>query len=217
MESDPALDNLSLDELIQRFRAPAPDAEGAALYFGELAIRIQRFGEPGLRFLLDEHPAIKRDEERLRALLLGLTYERRDDAAVREILLGYLDDARPLIIMDAIDGLRYWRISTARDRVEKLSRHPSPYVRGGMVRYMASLFPTEAKELLLTALHDEHYIVRESAVDAIDDEGIEELLPAVRPLLEEAHPDVRGAARWALMDYSEHEEQHFGANPEAPR
>ena len=46
--------------------------------------------------------------------------------------------------------------------------------------------------MLLTALHDGHFIVRESAIDAIDDEGLTELLSAVRPLLEDAHPQSRG-------------------------
>ena len=97
------LDDLSLPELIQRFGESPPEPEEAALYFGELAIRIQGHGEPGLRFLLDERAAIEQDEARLRALLLGLTYERRDDVAVRAIVLGCLDDARPLIVMDALD------------------------------------------------------------------------------------------------------------------
>ncbi len=203
MAPNQELDNLSLDDLIQRFRAPSPDPEEAALYFGELAIRIQQYGEPSLDFLLAERPTIEQDEDRLRALLLGLTYEKRDDAAVRTILLEYLDDARPLVVMDALDGLRYWRVSDAQQQVNALSQHRSPYVRGGVVRYMAGVFPNEATELLLAALHDEHFIVRESAIDAIDDEGLKALLPAVRPLLEDVHPDVRGAAQWALMDYGE--------------
>ena len=52
-----------------------------------MAIRIQSHGEPGLRFLLEERLeerlAIEQDEARLSALLLGLTYERRDDVAVQ--------------------------------------------------------------------------------------------------------------------------------------
>lgn len=199
----PDLDNLRLDELIQRFRGPPPDAEESTIYYGEVAICIQGYGEPGLSFLLDERAAVEQDEARLRAVLLGLTYERRDDAAVRAILLGYLGDARPLIVMDALDGLRYWRVYDARERVSALTQHPSPYVRGVAVHYMAGLFPDDATELLLTALHDEHFVVRESAIDAIDDEDLMDLLPLVRPLLDDAHPHVRGAAQWALMDYDE--------------
>lgn len=197
------LDDLSLPELIQRFREAPSDAEDAALSLGELTIRIQGYGEPGLSFLLDERAAIEQDEARLRAVLLGLTHERRDDATVRSLLLGYLDDARPLIVMDVIDGLRYELVYEAREQVIALAQHPSPYVRGVAVHYMAGLFPDEATELLLIALSDEHFIVRESAIDAIDDEGLVELLPAVRPLLDDAHPHVRGAAQWALMDYDE--------------
>jgi hypothetical protein len=219
------LDGLSLDELIQRLGGPPPDPEESNIYYEELAVRIQRFGEPGLRFLLDERAAVEQDEERLHALLLGLTFEQRDDAAVREILLRYLDDARPRIMMDAIDSLRYWRVSGAREHVSALAKHPSPYVGGGVVRYMAGLFANEARALLLAALRDEHCIVHESAVDAIDDEDVVELLPAVRPLLEDTHPHVRGAVQWALMDYAERMQyggvdeepaQECEANPENP-
>lgn len=201
----PELDELSLEDLIRLFRAPAPEPEYAALYYGEVAIRIQAFGEPGLEFLIGERPAIERDEDRLCALLLGLTRERRDDPAVIELLLAYLEDSRPAVVMNAIDGLRYWRVQDAWEQVNALAQHPSPYVRGGVVSYMAGLFAheTETKELLLAALHDESYIVREFAVDAIDEEDIAELLPAVRPLLEDPHPHVRSAAQWALMDYNE--------------
>jgi HEAT repeats len=215
MAPNQELDNLSLDDLIRRFRAPSPDPEEAALYFGELAIHVQQYGEPGLDFLLAERPAIEQDEDRLRALLLGLTYERRDDATVRAILLEYLDDARPLIVMDALDALRYWRVSDAQEQGSALSQHPSPYVRGGVVRYMAGVFPNEATELLLAALYDEHFIVRESAIDAIDDEGLKTLLPAVRPLLEDVHPDVRGAAQWALMDDSKRMQDETGGEESA--
>ena len=211
----PDLDNLSLDELIQRFRGPPPDAEESAIYYGEVAVCIQRFGEPGLGFLLDERAAIEQDEDRLRALLLGLTYERRDDTGVRALLLGYLGDPRPLIVMDAIDGLRYWRVSESRELVRALAQHPSPYVRGGVVRYMAAVFPNEATPLLLDALHDEHHVVRESAIDAIDDEDLTALLPAVRPLLDDPHPHVRGAAQWALMD-SNHEALDAEADVDDP-
>lgn len=204
MNPNSELDELSLEDLIQRFRAPAAEPDDA-LYYGELAVRIQAFGEPGLEFLVAERPAIEHDEDRLRALILGLTYERRDDPTVSGLLLAYVEDSRPLVVMDAIDALRYWRVQDAWEQVNALAQHPSPYVRGGVARYMAGLFPneTETRELLLASLRDESFIVRESAVDAIDDEDIADLLPDVRPLLEDPHPHVRGAARWALMDDDE--------------
>ena len=107
-----------------------------------------------------------------------------------------------MIVMDAIDGLRCWRVSVAREQVSRRSRHPSALVRSGVKRSVAGVSPSEGAALLRAALHDARYLVGEGAVDAIEAEAVAELLPAVRPLLEDPHPHVCGAAQWALMDYA---------------
>jgi HEAT repeat protein len=59
---------------------------------------------------------------------------------------------------------------------------------------MSRLFSEEAKPILYAALHDERYIVRETAVDELDERCDAEAAPLIRPLLDDPHPDVRQAA-----------------------
>jgi len=207
----PELDHSTLDELFARFRGPCPEGdEHATLYYEEIAWRIQqRHCRAGLDFLLAERTNVEADEDRLRGVLLGISTPELDGPELRSILRGYLNDARPLIVMDAIDSLAYLGVSEIRPRMLALSGHPSPHVRGGVLRYLAQLFPEEAMPLLLAGLHDDHFIVRESAVDALDEmktldeAGVARALMAIRPLLADAHPHVRQAAEAAVEHFQE--------------
>jgi HEAT repeat protein len=82
--------------------------------------------------------------------------------------------------MEAIDGLA----------------HPSQYVAGAVLRHLRQLFPEEAKPILHKARSDRRYVVREYAVDALDELGDAEAAPLIRALVNDPHPHVRHAARW---------------------
>ena len=196
----PELDNLNLDELIARFRGTATGHEDEEqVYYDEIAHQIWfQHDEAGKAFLLDELERVREDETRLRAVLGSLWFLPAHDPVGTRINLFYLDHANESIVMEAIDGLTHLEVTEAHDRVLTYLSHPSQYVVGAVLRYMSRLFRDEAIPILLEALHDERYIVRECAVDELDelDPPASNAAPYVRPLLDDPHPDVRSAARW---------------------
>jgi len=198
----PELDNLSLDELIVRFRGPATGHEDEEqVYYDEAAYRMpERHGEKGLVFLLEELEQVRDDEIRLGAVLGGLWLLPPQHPLGTQTYLFYLDHSNELIVMEAIDGLAHLEATEAHDRVLAHLAHPSQYVVGAVLRYMSRLFRDEALSILLEALRDERYIVRECAVDELDELDPPafdaEVASHIRPLLDGSHPDERSAARW---------------------
>lgn len=198
----PELDNLSLDELIARFHGPAIGHEGYEdSYYSEVAHQIWfQHDEAGKAFLLEELERVRDDEIRLRAVLGSLWFLPPHDPVGTQLNLFYLDHANDSIVMEAIDGLAHLEATEAHDRVLAHLAHPSQYVVGAVLRYMSRLFRDEAMPILLEALRDERYIVRECAVDALDELDPpafdDEVASHIRPLLDDPHPDVRSAARW---------------------
>ncbi len=53
--------------------------------------------------------------------------------------------------------------------------------------------------MALAALADAHFMVRETAIDTLDELGVAgHYLDRIRPLLDDEHPHVRSAAEWAI-------------------
>lgn len=149
----PELDNLP-DAPIARWHAPAPDGMG-------------RRALPSSSWQREEA-----DATRWRAALLGLTLPPRlPDPALRDLLLDALDDRHPAIVAEAIDGLWNQGCDDARERVLPLRDHPAPHVRAAILRYMSHLHPDDARPLLLAALRDPDPLVRENALDELDELG----------------------------------------------
>lgn len=197
------LDNLTLDELIERFRGPPIDGEEyGAIFYEEVTILIREHGDGGLAFLLGECERVGDDEDRLRGVLVALSWPP-PDPQIRAFLRPYLRNERPLVVMEAVEGLRWQQDSGARDPILALRNHASPYVQGSVLRYLQNLYPEEAVPLALAALHAPHYVVRESAIDVLDELGAVEALAAIRPFLADSHPDVRQAAETAVQDLEE--------------
>ena len=71
-------------------------------------------------------------------------------------------------------------------------------VATALATVLARSAPDMATKPLLVALQDRHFVVRESAVDALADLGLVDALPAIRPLLHDPHPHVRQAAQTAV-------------------
>ena len=151
-------------------------------------------------FLLEEREQVRDDEIRLGAVLGGLWLLPPHHPLGTQTYLFYLDHSNELIVIEAIDGLAHLEATEAHDRVLAHLAHPSQYVVGAVLRYMSRLFRDEALSILLEALRDERYIVRECAVDELDELDPPafdaEVASHIRPLLDDSHPDVRSAARW---------------------
>ncbi len=202
----PELDNLSLENLINRFRMTFNEArahgsyseEEEELYYAEVAGAIKLRGEDGVKFLKGEVYNCSEDAVRLRAIVSALAWPKLDDPDLPELFLSYLNDQRPMIVAEAVDGLSGQEVKEAVDRILQLLNHSSPYVRGSVLRYMRQLYPDKSFPLLVTALKDPDYIVRENAVDELDYLGNPEALPYLSPLLKDPHPDVRQAAQTAV-------------------
>jgi HEAT repeats len=199
----PELDNLNLTKLINCFHKNLSAHESDNFtYFGEVALRIRQQGKVGIDFLLEELDKANLDQ--LRGIILALTFPPPvEHAALRDKLLSYLCDQRPLIVADAVDGLRFLGATDAADAVLPLRTHPDPYVRGSVLRFISHLFPLSAPTVMLEALQDPDYIVRENAIDELDELGVTEAIPYIRPFLSDPHHDVVQAAKTAIRNLEE--------------
>jgi HEAT repeats len=196
MSAYPELDNLGLEELITQWqRSPIDGEDYAASYYQEIAYLIRQQGEAGVEFLLAEVETA--DRQRLSAILC-IVPPVNHGRLINHIWISFLEDDRPEIVASAIDGLRHQHVWRVRNQVFGLSKHASPEVRGSVLRYMSQYDPKIASVMLMEALDDPAYIVRENALDELDEMGVVEAIPLIRSLLTDDHPDVQQAAATAL-------------------
>jgi HEAT repeat protein len=187
------LDGLNLDELKQQFERNGDYSS----FYDEVAQYIAAQGAPGLSCLKKVVEEARMDVPQLRAAIwiLGL---QEEDPWYREKLQTFLQDPRELIVAEAVDGLARIKARDLHENILQLLTHPSPYVKGSVLRYMSELFPNEAPPMLIKALKDPHYIVRENAIDELDDLNYYQALPDIRPFLHDEHEHVREAAETAV-------------------
>jgi hypothetical protein len=198
----PELTALSFPQLITAFEQPRhPDG---LTFYQEVAIVIRTVGDLGLGYLLGKLSASRIIP--MRSAILGLTFPPVQEpglaAHIQHTLRQYIQHRHAIIAMDAIDTLRLLGDRTPTAAVLASATHPSAYVRGAVVRYVAELVPEQIPAIVLPALQDPHYIVRESAIDALDEIRWVDTAEAVRPYLTDPHPDVRQAAATALEHLS---------------
>ena len=194
----PELDDLDLEGLIHYWHSVGPldGKEYATSYYDELAFLIQNKGAAGRLFLKEQ--ISKSNGDRLAAILYHLPSKEKPIPV--NIILQYLKNEFPLVIADAIEGLKFQEEKKAKNEVLKLRFHYSPYVRSSVLRFMSKLYPDEAFLLLIEALQDSDEIVRQSAIDRIDELEIIKAIPYIRPLLDDPSPDVRQAAETAIQN-----------------
>lgn len=187
-----------LQRLIDFFHEPAPEGEAFAFgYYSELALLIRNVDQQGVRFLYDERA--QTGIPQLRAILFALAEPPKLRRSwLPHLWLSYLDDERPEIVAEAIDGLWRYGEKKAKYRVLQLQQHFSEYVRGSVLRYASHVMPRFAPFFLISALKDTHFIVRETAIDELDRLEIIEALPYLYPSLEDDHAQVRQAASTAV-------------------
>src|SRR2546427_4463503 len=192
----PELHTLGLAELVQRFFSPPPEGDAYAdSYYLEVAEHLGTCEEKGGEFLRQQlsHP----DGNRARAALFALSARAGSPETV-PLLLRCLHDPRPLIVAEAIDGLRHNGWQMAMDQIIPLVAHASPAVVGAALRYISAFDRDRAVPLLCQALRHSEALVRENACDELDQLEALEAIPALLPLLEDPHPQVRQAAQTAL-------------------
>lgn len=205
----PELETHSATDLMAQFGSDEriftdANADEKELWLMEAAVKIAREAGPrGLDFLLQQVPAA--DEARLRGILLALSMADSNWLAsnretVKEVLLRFTHDPRAMVVADAIDSLSRLGFGEAEDHIYPLLSHPSPHVGGSVLRFLSRHNPNRAKPLLIESLRSPEFLIRENAVDELDDLGCVEALPQLRLLLDDPHPDVRQAAATAVKN-----------------
>lgn len=200
----PELEQAALKDLLRWFsNRNGKHADEKNLWLEELALQIGGSGPAGIRFLLSSISGAT--ESHLRAILLGLAAVRnpspRRHTEICNVARSFLDDHRPLVVAEAVDLLNSLACTDARARIDKLRGHSSPYVVGSVLRYLARHFPSEAIPVLIEALASREPIVRQNAIDELDEMDHAPALPAIRRLLRDKDRWVRQAARAAVKNH----------------
>jgi hypothetical protein len=211
----PELMKRSADELVEGFRTgPRPEdrvpEEEEPFWLEEAAIGIARSGERGLDCLLQEVPGA--DEPRLLAILLALSFVpqgalEQGRGRIRDALVSFIRDPRPLVAANAIDTLRCLNYAEVGQDLLPLLRDKSPYVVGSVLRYLRRHDPGVAGPILLDALDSPEPIIRQNAIDELDDLNSVEALPRIRRLLNDADDNVRQAAQSAVRNLEQLQSQ----------
>lgn len=165
-------------------------------YYEAVARELYEQGEPGVEVLTQELAG--RRVPQLRAALTVLAMHQGSEPAFVEKVKLLAGDSEPVIAGDAIRLLGSLGVTELGERIRGLGDHPSPFVRASVLDYLARAEPELAYPALVQGLRDSDYVVRETAVDALDDLDSTDAIPAIEPLLEDPHEDVRQAARTAV-------------------
>lgn len=203
--------SMALPRLVQLFESKdlpeSVDPEESSLWYEEIAVKIiEEHGEQGLDYLLSSMP--KWDERRLRGVLLSLCFLPVDTlnqkhAMLVDLLLSYLHDSRPLIIASAIRTLRHLDCHDALVPVLPFVNHSSPFVQGAALHFLSKCDFSIARPLLFAALESPSPIVRQIAIDELDESVCVDAIPKIRELLSDKNPDVRLAAQTAIENLIE--------------
>lgn len=175
-----------------------PDETG--FFLDDVAVRIAKCGNDGVAFLLDSLAQV--DEERARAILLGLAFIDKGAARqflprIKSVLASFLASTNPLLVAQAVDSIGALGFTEMLASITPLLHHQSPYVVGSALRFLSKHFPSQARPILMEALRSPEPIVRANAIDELDDLECTEALPSIVGLLNDPHENVRAAANWA--------------------
>ena len=179
---------------------PVPEGE-REIWLQEAAIQIAKTSPRGVDFLLSRVP--EADELRLRAILLAMSFvakkvSSRQRVGICKLARELVGDRRPMVVAEAVDTLSNFACRSAVESVSPLLKHASPYVVGSALRFFARCDPVRAVPLLEKALKAEEPIVRQNAVDELDEMNHRPALEKIKRLLRDPDKDVRQAARTAV-------------------
>jgi hypothetical protein len=193
----PELENLAFEDLVRRFHGRDPDNAGSTtVFYDEVASRIRDFGEQGILFLLAQIGTA--DSTREQAILLALGSVKSPLFDHKSLFIPYLSDTRPLIVAQAIEGLKKHGEKEAMEYVIPLLHHTSPFVIGACLRFVGRFDPTNAIPILIESLKSPYPIVRSIAVDELDNLGVVAAIPQLLCLLNDPDSNVREATQSAL-------------------
>jgi HEAT repeat protein len=200
----PEVRRLSRDQLESFFRgARAPDVpqDEQELWLQEVAIQLAKTGAKGVDFLVSFLGGA--DEPKVRAALIALPFAERTLSAhkrtrIYQLVKELLHDQRAMIVAEAVDTLSHLGCTAAEEEVHALVQHDSPYVVGSALRFLARHLGAKAAPLLVQALRSAEPIVRQNAVDELDEMNYVRALPEIKQLLQDSDADVRQAARTAV-------------------
>ncbi len=136
------------------------------------------------------------DVKRLRSALFGLSFAE----GTTQFIEFYIFHENGTVAASALDAARHQENKSIWPKVEPLSTHPSPWVRGAVLRYAGHILKDAAVPLLVAGLTDPEARVRENAIDELDDLGVDdpEIVSMVRDLLSDPDANVVQAAEWFL-------------------
>ncbi len=191
----PELDALSLSQLKKEWESqPIEGTEYALSFYDEIAfILVQKFDQEGISFLLEQLDIAS--VEQLASILRFLPLPVG-------LVESYLSNSSPLIISRAIEQLGERNEKKFIDDILQLYQHKDSWVRSSVLRAMSQLNPDEAVALLIEALHDSSPLVRQSAIDELDELEATDAVPDISKLLGDPDEDVRIAAKTALSNLS---------------
>jgi HEAT repeat protein len=190
------LERATVGELRDELQRGARDDEEPFAYLSDVALALgRRSGTPELLDVFDELA----DADAARAIVFAAAEEDASAAPVRSFLRALLDDEREFVAAEALDGLAFGATPLDGETLERLSHHPSPYVRGALLRYLARRRGRTAIPELMAGLQDGSHIVRQNAVDELEQLEVRDAIPALRRLLDDDDRDVRAAVRHALQ------------------
>ncbi len=193
----PALDGLSFEALADCFDGrPIDDlADVPWVFYQQVAMLMrERNADRAAAFLESRASSPGADPDRLIGALLGLSHRGLSDHAYRPLFVKNLSHAHPMVVQEAIDSLGLIQAAGEADAVAALADHPSPYVRGAVLRYWMWVFGPGARPRLLAGFDDPDPIVRFWALDALDDLGEQEDDPVIERSAHDLDPDVAAHA-----------------------
>ncbi|TLF96654.1 hypothetical protein FEK35_28310 [Nocardia cyriacigeorgica] len=186
------LGGLSLPDLVDWFAVEDEYDD----YYEAVAEELYRQGQAGIEVLGQE--LVGRRVPQLRAALTVLALHQGEDPAFVDAVRTLVGGSEPVVVADAIRILGSLGATDMSQAVRRMSDHQAPIVRAAVLDYLARAEPESARPALIQGLGDSDYIVRETAVDALDDLGATDAISAIEVLLDDPHEDVRLAARTAV-------------------
>lgn len=165
-------------------------------YYELIALALSEQGAPGIEVL--ERELDGRRVPQIRAALTVLEIHRGHDPEFVEKVEWLAGTSEPLVAGDAIRLLGFLGVTAPEELIRGKLNHPAPFIRAAMLDHLARTQPRSAYPALVRGLADSDHIVRETAVDALDDLGSTDAIASIEPLLQDPDENVRQAARTAV-------------------
>lgn len=170
----------------------------------QIALAIRRLGIRGIEWVREQvtrGPA----PDLVPTVVFAMSSPFIQEGWAYDYLIRMLSSPDPTIVFETVEALRRAQVDLAGDMIA-LYESPDPLVRGAVLRMIVGRRP-DADDYIRKALNDESYLVRESAVDLIDEQCLVQYIGDLHQLLNDEHEDVREAALTAVRNLRENDEK----------